>query len=668
MVGLPIQLVPLFWVFPFAGSVRRESSGEDGVLSVSESFLCNKNEIDGARKLLGEETKENLMSLLVLEEAELDEMLTGLGVKSIKLETLCESAVGHIKDILHKDIPAVSDEACLTPDCSSTMIVSDEKLAEEDAAVDLDKINLGNDLVFLDNNDTVDQGPYKPSLEQMVRRLLAILFRVHPQIDILETEDNDNKASASSSLAESSQNPSVDSSFSSTERSSLQRSYQGASARVSSAIRKVNSGVSSSMLQKYFKASSGFTSTLKRHLSLILDSLSRAYAKNAASHSVCRQGASAFVSVSLWCSLNSQCGSKQNGRFLVNYCPTYFRYSSLMDHTVIHEHSHHFGTVDKIYHKPQIFSLSASNMQKNADNYAHFAKDVLSSYGGSPSPPTWRPPSPPSWSPPSPPSWSAPSPPSWSAPSPPSWSAPSPPSWSSPSPPSWSSPAPAPAPSSSCFPPDAQVRLESQVDKAIASLAPGDALYDEAGMKNDYLFDFHEDDAGRVGAMVSYLRIEHSLQKEGRPLLITKDHLLFACTDETICEKEVMPAGELAAGTHFVLALSTENGSLVPSKITSVEAVVRQGFAGPFSSSGTLIVEGVLASSYALLSDRQVSLWKRGPAWLRKNTQNIAHLVSLPLRWARALGGAKSYITSISGMFDQLSDALLQVQWSVVSM
>merc|ERR1712127_793452 len=69
-----------------------------------------------------------------------------------------------------------------------------------------------------------------------------------------------------------------------------------------------------------------------------------------------------------------------------------------------------------------------------------------------------------------------------------------------------------------------------------------------------------------------------------------------------------------------------------PSTILSIEEVLLPGFAAPLTSAGELVVEGVLVSSYALLSEEQVGLWRRGPAVLRRYTQEICHFLALPFR------------------------------------
>eukprot|EP00928_Gymnodinium_smaydae_P073843 TRINITY_DN5696_c0_g1_i1.p1 TRINITY_DN5696_c0_g1~~TRINITY_DN5696_c0_g1_i1.p1 ORF type:complete len:561 (-),score=71.57 TRINITY_DN5696_c0_g1_i1:242-1882(-) len=228
---------------------------------------------------------------------------------------------------------------------------------------------------------------------------------------------------------------------------------------------------------------------------------------------------------------------------------------------------------------------------------------------------------------------------------------------------------------SNCFPPSAKVLLDPGagylgIERALSELSPGDKLLGQHDEPNTYLLDFHADVKGREFKPTSFLRIEHELQKADRPLIITANHLVVASTLPDGRQVSV-PAGLLHPEKHALLVSVGADGErgakVLPSLIKSVDVVVLPGFAAPLTSSGTLFVEGVVVSSYALLSDKQLALWQRGPSFLRDNTQLICHIVAMPFRWASIAGYGSKYLSILSGVFDCLSSSLVQFSSNAAS-
>eukprot|EP00928_Gymnodinium_smaydae_P073845 TRINITY_DN5696_c0_g1_i3.p1 TRINITY_DN5696_c0_g1~~TRINITY_DN5696_c0_g1_i3.p1 ORF type:complete len:500 (-),score=77.31 TRINITY_DN5696_c0_g1_i3:52-1551(-) len=218
-----------------------------------------------------------------------------------------------------------------------------------------------------------------------------------------------------------------------------------------------------------------------------------------------------------------------------------------------------------------------------------------------------------------------------------------------------------------CFPPSAKVLLDPGaghlgIERALSELSPGDKLLGQHDEPNTYLLDFHADVKGREFKPTSFLRIEHELQKVDRPLIITANHLVVASTLPDGRQVSV-PAGLLHPEKHALLvsvgADSERGAKVLSSLIKSIDMVVLPGFAAPLSSSGTLFVEGVVVSSYALLSDKQLALWQRGPSFVREHIQLICHIVAMPFRWASAAGYGNRYLSLLSGVLDGLSSSLL---------
>lgn len=218
--------------------------------------------------------------------------------------------------------------------------------------------------------------------------------------------------------------------------------------------------------------------------------------------------------------------------------------------------------------------------------------------------------------------------------------------------------------SSFCFPPSASARLAGGAVRPLAALAPGDELLGAHGESTRFVADFHEGLAGRRTALTKYLSIEHEHQQTGRPLLITANHFVFVAG----ATEQVLPAGELQPGVHSLLVHTPGRGD-VASAVKSIGEVWLPGFSAPLTEAGALVVEGVVVSSYALLSETQLDLFRYGPAVVRQNAQELCHAAALPFRMfgASSRWGA-GYLQSLSGIFDALQASLAMFKLSTASL
>ena len=94
---------------------------------------------------------------------------------------------------------------------------------------------------------------------------------------------------------------------------------------------------------------------------------------------------------------------------------------------------------------------------------------------------------------------------------------------------------------------------------------------------------------------------------------------------EAASDFEVFYAREIDEGMH-VLVHDGGRGRLRPSRVVSVEAAARRGVYAPLTAAGNVVVDGVLASCYALV-----------------DSQSVAHAAFAPVRWwqgTRRLFGA----------------------------
>lgn len=162
-----------------------------------------------------------------------------------------------------------------------------------------------------------------------------------------------------------------------------------------------------------------------------------------------------------------------------------------------------------------------------------------------------------------------------------------------------------------CFPPDALVTLDSGVqvpmadirlgDRVLAQAANGDAVYSEVLLFLD-----------RSRAEVrTYVTIT---TESGAALTLTEAHLV-----EVVEAGGATFAGNVEPGHHLLVALNDAGSGeriLAPERVISVAVSRRRGVYAPLTYTGNLVVDGVLASSYAVI-DRQ---------W-------IAHAAFAPVRW-----------------------------------
>jgi hedgehog protein len=112
-------------------------------------------------------------------------------------------------------------------------------------------------------------------------------------------------------------------------------------------------------------------------------------------------------------------------------------------------------------------------------------------------------------------------------------------------------------------------------------------------------------------------------------LTVTPSHLVYArlqnggtdankidCTDNF----EAVLAGRVLEGDYILVV--QQKGTVLPSRVTNIEAKVYSGAFAPLTSAGNLIVDGALASCYAVLEN-----------------QSVSHAAFAPFRWSHAVKG-----------------------------
>jgi hypothetical protein len=172
-------------------------------------------------------------------------------------------------------------------------------------------------------------------------------------------------------------------------------------------------------------------------------------------------------------------------------------------------------------------------------------------------------------------------------------------------------PAPTKKPTGICFPGDARCQIEGGREVLMRDIKLGDKILVQGG-KYEPVYSFgHRDE----WTQTQYLNIATT----ARTLVISKDHMVF---QEGGCS---VPASKVKVGDRLELS---EDGELAT--VTGIHVVSKQGAYAPFTASGTVIVNGVKASSFIAFQDSE-SLVVAGIN-TRLTFQFLAHTFERPHR------------------------------------
>ncbi|GLD46080.1 desert hedgehog protein [Lates japonicus] len=157
-----------------------------------------------------------------------------------------------------------------------------------------------------------------------------------------------------------------------------------------------------------------------------------------------------------------------------------------------------------------------------------------------------------------------------------------------------------------CFPGWARVTVAGGGQKSLSSLAPGDRVMALSGtgqvVFSQVILFLHRDQE----SWSTFLSLE---TEDGHRLALTPHHLVFLaphCRSDS-SEYQAQFASRAKAG-DCVLIHAAE-GPVRPSRIISVSVEESMGVYAPLTEAGTLFVDGVLASSYALVEHHRLAHW-----------------------------------------------------------
>ncbi|MEQ2247276.1 hypothetical protein ILYODFUR_007713 [Ilyodon furcidens] len=171
------------------------------------------------------------------------------------------------------------------------------------------------------------------------------------------------------------------------------------------------------------------------------------------------------------------------------------------------------------------------------------------------------------------------------------------------------------AKSGGCFPSNASVTLESGAQKSICDLQPGERVLASLGSHGDLVFSevltFLDQDP-------TTLRLFVTLQTEaGVQISLTAAHLIFAsqknCSEGTAPAPGVLRTMYASDARPGQCVLVSDGGPGHLSRISRVGMKVTRGAFAPLTRQGTIVVDGVMASCYAVVDQHGLAHWAFAP-------------------------------------------------------
>ncbi|KAM3618845.1 uncharacterized protein V6R79_025752 [Siganus canaliculatus] len=164
-----------------------------------------------------------------------------------------------------------------------------------------------------------------------------------------------------------------------------------------------------------------------------------------------------------------------------------------------------------------------------------------------------------------------------------------------------------------CFPGWARVTVAGGVQKSLSSLTPGDQVMALSGtgqvVYSQVLLFLHRDQNKRS----TFLSLE---TEDGHRLAVTPHHLVFLDRHCRLDSSEYQALFASRAKAGDCVLIHKADGHIRPSQIISVSVEESVGVYAPLTDAGTVFVNGVLASSYALVEDHQLAHRAFGPVRL----------------------------------------------------
>ncbi|KAK2859559.1 hypothetical protein Q5P01_004179 [Channa striata] len=190
------------------------------------------------------------------------------------------------------------------------------------------------------------------------------------------------------------------------------------------------------------------------------------------------------------------------------------------------------------------------------------------------------------------------------------------------------------AKSGGCFPGFSTVRLQNGTTKAVKDLQTGDRVLaaDEDGnpIYTDFIMFIDRDAATR--------RVFYVIETDsGQKIALTAAHLVFVGASNVTEEEPRMSAifaSHVRPGQD-VFVFDAERSRLEPVTVKRIYTREHQGSYAPVTAQGTLVVDQVLASCYAVIEDHDLAHWALAPV-------RLAHWLSSLLITSQPQASAQS--------------------------
>lgn len=159
-----------------------------------------------------------------------------------------------------------------------------------------------------------------------------------------------------------------------------------------------------------------------------------------------------------------------------------------------------------------------------------------------------------------------------------------------------------------CFSSDSTVKLENGVDLQVRNLKVGDFVQvmtqqGKTGFSEVVMFADYKPNIPQA------LHVLIETEKPAKHITLTPSHLIFT-SNSSGTQLHSKHAGSVLPGDF--LLVSADDG-LVPSQVKRVSLVKRTGMVAPVTMEGNVIVDGVVSSCYAMISDHEIAHMVFGP-------------------------------------------------------
>ena len=170
-----------------------------------------------------------------------------------------------------------------------------------------------------------------------------------------------------------------------------------------------------------------------------------------------------------------------------------------------------------------------------------------------------------------------------------------------------------------CYPGDSLVRLADGRTSTMDQLSVGDQVLamDTQGQLtySDVILKMHTD----TQTPVTYYTIHTD---SGRTLTVTPGHLVYVSESNVTKAPDATPifASRIAVGDFIFHGSDT---SVTPLRVTKINAVVKRGAYAPLTAHGTIVVDDVITSCYAMIDNHALAHWALWPVRMYRHVQRF---------------------------------------------